>query len=88
MRLPRPLLDARIAERYRRQLDAGFLDEVRRLRDAPIRLSRTARQALGYRELLDHLDGRCSLAEAIDEAVRRTRRFAGARNAGSAVILA
>lgn len=76
LRLSRPQLDARIAERYREQLDAGFLDEVRRLRDAPVPLSRTARQALGYRELLDHLDGRCSLAEAIEEAVRRTRRFA------------
>ena len=40
------------------------LDEVRRLRDAPTPLSRTARQALGYRELFDHLDGRCNLAEA------------------------
>lgn len=76
LRLPRPLLDARIAERFGEQLEAGFLDEVRRLRDAPAPLSRTARHALGYRELLDHLDGRCSLAEAIDEAVRRTRRFA------------
>lgn len=76
LRLPRPLLDARIAERFREQLDAGFLDEVRRLRDAPIPLSRTARCALGYRELLDHLDGRCSLAEATEGAVQRTRRFA------------
>ncbi|MCE2531850.1 MAG: tRNA (adenosine(37)-N6)-dimethylallyltransferase MiaA [Acidimicrobiia bacterium] len=76
LRLSRTLLDARIAKRYREQLDAGFLDEVRRLRDAPAPLSRTARQALGYRELLDHLDGHCSLAEAIEEAVQRTRRFA------------
>ena len=76
LRLSRPWLDARIAARFREQLDAGFLDEVRRLRDAPVPLSRTARQALGYRELLDHLDGRCSLAEAIEEAVQRTRRFA------------
>ena len=76
LRLPRPLLDARIAQRFGEQLNAGFLDEVRRLRDAPMPLSRTARCALGYRELLDHLDGRCSLAEATEEAVRRTRRFA------------
>ncbi len=76
LRLSRPRLDERIAERFREQLDAGFLDEVRRLRGAPVPLSRTARQALGYRELLDHLDGRCSLAEAIEEAVQRTRRFA------------
>lgn len=76
LRLPRPLLDARIAERFGEQLDAGFLEEVRRLRDAPLPLSRTARCALGYRELLDHIDGRCSLAEATEGAVQRTRRFA------------
>ena len=76
LRLPRPLLDARIAERYEAQVEAGFLEEVRRLRDAGAPLSPTARHALGYRELLAHLDGSCSLPEALAEAVRRTRRFA------------
>ncbi|MXZ29324.1 MAG: tRNA (adenosine(37)-N6)-dimethylallyltransferase MiaA [Acidimicrobiia bacterium] len=76
LRLPRPLLDARIAARFRQQLDAGFLEEARRLRDASLGLSRTARCALGYRELLGYLDGRCSLEEAIQDAVQRTRRFA------------
>ncbi len=76
LRLPRPLLDARIADRYQEQLAGGFVDEVRRLREAPAPLSPTARYALGYRELLAHLDGRCSLAEAVTEAARRTRRFA------------
>ncbi len=76
LRLPRPLLDARIAERYRMQIEAGFLNEVRRLHDGAVPLSRTARHALGYRELLAHLEGRCSLPEALAEATRRTRRFA------------
>ena len=76
LRLPRPLLDARIAARYRAQLESGFLEEVRRLRDGGAPLSRTARHALGYRELLAHLDGAYSLDEALAEAVRRTRRFA------------
>jgi tRNA dimethylallyltransferase len=71
--LPRPVLAQRIAARYRAQLADGFLDEVRRLRDV---MSRTARQALGYRELLDHLAGACTLEEAVDAAVRRTREFA------------
>jgi tRNA A37 N6-isopentenylltransferase MiaA len=71
--LPREVLNRRIEERYAVQLDAGFLDEVRAL---PEGLSRTARQALGYRELLAHLDGRSTLTEAVDEAVRRTRAFA------------
>lgn len=76
LRLPRPLLDARIAARYRTQISSGFLEEVRRLRDAPAPLSATARHALGYRELLGYLDGDCSLEVALAEAVRRTRRFA------------
>jgi tRNA dimethylallyltransferase len=72
--LPRPVLAARIEARYRAQLDDGFLDEVRGLSAAG--MSRTARQALGYRELLDHLAGHGSLEEAVDAAVRRTREFA------------
>ncbi|MDQ4096945.1 MAG: tRNA (adenosine(37)-N6)-dimethylallyltransferase MiaA, partial [Actinomycetota bacterium] len=55
--LPRPVVAARIESRYRAQLDAGFLDEVRALAGRPGGLSRTARQALGYRELLEHLAG-------------------------------
>ena len=38
-------------------MEAGFLDEVRALAARPGGLSRTARQALGYRELLAHLEG-------------------------------
>ena len=71
--LPRPVLAERIARRYRAQLAAGFLDEVRRLRGA---MSRTARQALGYKELLAHLAGECGLEASVDAAVRRTREFA------------
>ena len=74
--VPRPELDGRISERYRNQLAAGFLDEVAVLARRPAGLSRTARQALGYRELLAHLEGSCSLEEAVEEAVRRTRAFA------------
>jgi tRNA dimethylallyltransferase len=74
LRWPREELDRRIARRYEEQMEAGFLDEVRRLAEAG--LGRTAGQALGYRELLSHLTGECSLQEALDLAVRRTSRFA------------
>jgi tRNA dimethylallyltransferase len=67
---------SRIEVRYRDQLDRGFLAEVEQLRDRPHGLSRTARQALGYKELLAHLDGETTLEDAVDLAVRRTRRFA------------
>ena len=76
LRMPRRLLDARIAARYQQQLQAGFLAEVQRLHNRAEPLSATARHALGYRELLGYLEGRCSLDEALAEAVRRTCRFA------------
>lgn len=76
--LARPVDDlaARIEARYAAQLQAGFVDEVAALRDHPNGISRTAAQALGYKELLAHLHGDLTLDEAIDLAVRRTRRFA------------
>jgi tRNA dimethylallyltransferase len=67
---------ARIEARYAAQMAAGFLDEVARLRAHPHGISRTARQALGYKELLAHLEGELSLEDAVDLAIRRTRRFA------------
>ena len=68
--------DRRIAERFDLLLDAGFLDEVRALAARPGGLSRTARQALGYRELLAHVENGMPLGEAVDQAARRTRQFA------------
>ncbi len=76
LRWDRAELDQRIAARYQHQLAQGFLDEVRRLVDAPRPLSRSAGQALGYKELAAHVRGECDLDEALDLAVRRTRRFA------------
>jgi tRNA dimethylallyltransferase len=74
--VPRSVGSRRIAERFTAMLQAGLLDEVRRLSERPAGLSRTARQALGYRELLAHLEGRAGYEDAVDEAVRRTRAFA------------
>lgn len=71
-----PLAAARIGRRLRRQMADGFLEEVRRLALLPRPISVTAAQALGYRELLAHLRGDVSLADAVDLAERRTRQFA------------
>jgi len=68
--------DRRIADRWTRMMDAGLLDEVRALATRPGGLSRTARQALGYRELLAHVEDGVPLGAAMEEAVRRTRQFA------------
>lgn len=75
LRLERAVLDQRIEARYQAQMEAGFLDEVARLL-AGGPLSATAAQALGYAELAAHLAGTLTLDEALDQAIRRTRRFA------------
>lgn len=74
LRWDRDVLAGRVEARVHAMLAAGFLDEVRSLAERG--LSRTASQALGYRELLDHLAGRSSFDEAVDATVRRTRQFA------------
>lgn len=76
LQVPRDELAARIERRYAAQLDAGFLDEVRALLEADQPWSRTAAQALGYRELAEHLAGAATLDQAVERAVIRTRQFA------------
>jgi tRNA dimethylallyltransferase len=72
--LPRPVVAERIATRLRAMVAGGLVEEVDGLRRGG--MSRTARQALGYREILGHLEEDLGLDEACDEAIRRTRAFA------------
>lgn len=74
--LPRPVTSARIAQRLAEMLEAGLLEEVRRLATSPGGLSRTARQALGYREILSHLEAGVDLGTALEDTLRHTRAFA------------
>jgi tRNA dimethylallyltransferase len=74
--LPRPVLDERIEARVDRMWAQGLVAEVRRLADAGLREGRTASRALGYAQVLRHLDGELTEAEARDETARATRRFA------------
>ena len=73
--MPRPRLDERIAARYEQQMDCGFLDEVQALARRARPMGRTARQALGYRELLSHVEDGVALDDALQEAKVRTNRF-------------
>ncbi|MGK2930616.1 MAG: tRNA (adenosine(37)-N6)-dimethylallyltransferase MiaA [Acidimicrobiales bacterium] len=75
LRWERSRLDERIDARYDAQMAAGFLDEVRTLTGGHRGLSRSAIQALGYKELAAHLAGDCSLDDALDLARSRTRQF-------------
>jgi tRNA dimethylallyltransferase len=74
LNVPRGELSARIEARVRTMLAEGLLDECRAL--AAHRLSRTARQAIGYAEVLDHLAGRGGIAETEERIIVRTRQYA------------
>jgi tRNA dimethylallyltransferase len=73
--LPRPVVAERIRRRVDAMLAAGFLDEVRALATTGNGLSRTARQALGYRELLAHLEDGMPYDDAVERIITRTRAF-------------
>jgi tRNA dimethylallyltransferase len=74
--VPREQLDRRIEERVRQMWDAGLVAEVRELEQQGLRQGRTASRALGYAQVLRHLDGEISEDEARELTVRATRRFA------------
>jgi tRNA dimethylallyltransferase len=74
LRRPREVIAARVASRVQEMIEAGLVEEVRGL--AARGMSRTARQALGYKEIIEHLEGRIGEDEAIEMIITRTRQFA------------
>lgn len=70
------VLDQRVAQRFHDWLDAGLVDEVAALAASPKGLSRTARQAVGYRELLRHVEEGAALELCVDDAITQSRRLA------------
>jgi tRNA dimethylallyltransferase len=73
--IDRPTLDLRIAERVAAMFEAGFVGEVRRLLDAGLADGRTARTAIGYREVTAYLAGETTLDRAMEATTTATRRF-------------
>lgn len=65
----------RIAERVDRMLAEGLVDEVRRLRAHSRGMSPEALQGHGYKELVPHLEGRETLAQAREATVRNTKYY-------------
>ena len=76
LRWNRERLAQRVADRVYAMMNEGLLSEVTALRNSKDGLSRTAAQALGYKELLLHLDGKMSLDQAVEETIIHTRQFA------------
>jgi tRNA dimethylallyltransferase len=72
----REALRERIALRVHKMIEAGLVDEVRGVLNEPKGISDTARQALGYKEIIEHIERRWTLEEAIDATILRTQQFA------------
>lgn len=72
----RQALYARIDQRIDQMLEAGLVQEVQRLKDMGCTRDMVSMQGLGYKEILDYLDGRCTLDDAVYILKRDTRHFA------------
>ncbi|MBP3462546.1 MAG: tRNA (adenosine(37)-N6)-dimethylallyltransferase MiaA [Tyzzerella sp.] len=66
----------RINLRIDQMLEEGLVDEVRALKDKGYTRDMVSMQGLGYKEILDYLNGECTLEEAIYILKRDTRHFA------------
>ena len=72
----RKKLYERIESRVDQMLSKGLGDEVRTLKERGCNASMVSMQGLGYKEILEYLDGRCSLLEAVEKIKKETRHFA------------
>jgi tRNA dimethylallyltransferase len=73
---PREELYTWVEERVDLMMETGLLEEVKRLKEKGYSRKLTSMKALGYRELMAHLDGEMSLEEAAKLIKRNTRRYA------------
>jgi len=76
LQMPRELLYARIDKRVDRMIYDGLLDEVKMLANRNFPIGTSARQALGYKELFDYLDGKSTYPQAVEYIKQNTRNFA------------
>lgn len=72
----RQKLYEKIEKRVDAMLEAGLVDEVKKLKEMGCTRSHVSMQGLGYKEILEYLDGECTLEEAVYRLKRDTRHFA------------
>ena len=70
------VLRARISQRVDKMVDDGLVEEVQRLLDEGFREGVTSPQAIGYKEIVEALDGRMTMEEALDQIKSATCRYA------------
>ena len=66
----------RINKRVDIMLDEGLIDEVKRLRGMGVTRSMNSMQGIGYKEIMDYLDGKCTIEETIEIIKQSSRRYA------------
>jgi len=76
LRREKELESKRINARVKKMIDTGLIDEVKRLLAEDKPLSKQARCAIGYAEIIDYLDGKTSLDKAVELIKQNTRRLA------------
>ncbi|MFT6762050.1 MAG: tRNA dimethylallyltransferase [Candidatus Aldehydirespiratoraceae bacterium] len=74
LRRPRDVVAHLVESRVYTMIESGLIGEVESVRE--VGFSRSAGQALGYKEIVAHLDGQIGKDEAIDMIITRTRQFA------------
>lgn len=70
------ILKNRIDKRVDKMIEAGLVDEVKTLLDQGFKDALTSASAIGYKEIVEHLEGRCSLDEAVKQIKTATKQYA------------
>lgn len=74
--MPRRLLYERINNRVDKMMNAGLLNETKQLIAQGLKDAMVAKQALGYKELIEYLDNKVTLEQAVENLKKRTRNYA------------
>ena len=73
---PRDILYDRINQRVDKMVEEGLVEEVKGLKNAGLSIENISMQGIGYKEILEYLDGEITLDEAIDNIKQNTRHMA------------
>jgi len=76
LRHPRVVLHERIEKRVEMMFEQGLIEEVKGLLRQYQELGKTAAQAVGYREVIDHLADKMDVEQTVQQVKSRTRKFA------------
>ena len=66
-------MNVTLSDLLKKMLEMGLVDEVRRLAADPRGFSQEAASGVGYKQLLEHFAGRCTLEEAVEQIKIQTR---------------